>query len=354
LIYYIISTILLRGDILKRVRVEDAVGMVVAHDLTKIVPGEFKGAAFKKGHVISEGDIEELKSMGKSHIYILEMDENSIHEDEAAHIISKSAAGNNVYFEGPNEGKITIKSSVAGLLKVNIDVLDRINSIDNVVFVTMHNNSIVDKGTYIAGTRIIPLVIDKSSINKVEEICREYGNAVSVKEFESKRVGVVVTGTEVFEGRIKDKFGTVLAQKINEYGCVSAGIKYAPDDKEKIKNAIKEHIENGCEVVIAAGGMSVDADDLTPGAINEISDEVVTYGAPVLPGAMFMLAYKGDTAVIGMPACGMYHRTTIFDLVFPRILAGEKPSKKEIVSLGHGGLCLGCEVCRYTVCPFGK
>lgn len=339
---------------MKSVRVEDAVGMVVAHDLTKIVPGEFKGAAIKKGHVIVEEDIEELKNMGKSHIFILEMDENSLHENEAANLISKAAAGNNVYFEGPSEGKITIKSSVRGLLKVNVDILDRVNSIDNIVFVTMHNNSVVDKGTYIAGTRIIPLLIDKSSIKNVEEICNTYGKAVTVKELVSKKVGIVVTGTEVFEGRIKDKFGTVLTQKISDYGCISYGVKYAPDDKEKIKKAIKEHIESGCEIVIAAGGMSVDADDLTPGAISEISDEIVTYGAPVLPGAMFMLAYKGDTAIIGMPACGMYHKITILDLIFPRILAGEKPTKKEIVSLGHGGLCFGCEVCTYPVCPFGK
>lgn len=339
---------------MKSVKVEDAVGMVLAHDLTKIVPGEFKGAAFKKGHIIQEKDIRELKSMGKNHVFILELDENTLHEDDAAKRIANAAAGVNITFEGPSEGKISLKASKMGLLKVNVEALDEINDIDMVIISTLHNNTLVEKDKTVAGTRIIPLTIDKDKIEKVENICEKYGKVIWVKDLKQYRAGIVVTGTEVFEGRIKDRFGPVLEQKVKDYGCIFNGIRYAPDDRDRIEKEIAAQIEDGAEVVLVSGGMSVDADDVTPSAIREISDKVITYGSPVLPGAMFMLAYKDNIPIIGVPACGMYHKITVLDLVFPRILAGELVTRKDIARLGHGGLCQNCRECRYPNCTFGK
>lgn len=339
---------------MKKVRVEDAVGMVLAHDLTKIIPGQFKGAAFKKGHIIEEKDILELKSMGKNHIYIFELDESTLHEDEAAIRIAKAAAGENIYLQGPSEGKINFIAQKDGILKINIDALLKINSIDMIMFATLHNNTIVKKDKPLGGTRIIPLTIEKEKIEKVEDICKEYGNVISVKELKPYKVGLVVTGTEVYEGRIEDRFGPVLKNKILEYGCTLNEIKYAPDDKDKIIKSIKEHILDGCEIILLSGGMSVDADDVTPMAIKDVADKVITYGAPVLPGAMFMMAYKDNIPLIGIPACGMYFKITVFDLIFPRVLAGENITKEDIVKLGHGGYCENCRECRYPSCSFGR
>lgn len=342
------------GIKMKKVRVEDALGMVLAHDLTKIVPGKFKGAAFKKGHIIQAEDIEELKNMGKNHINIIELNETNLHEDESALRIGKAVAGEGIYMEGPSEGKVTLKAKYKGLLKINVEALTLINDIDQVMLATLHNNSLVKEGQIVAGTRIIPLTIEKSSIESVENICRQLPKVVSVKAFQPMKVGIVVTGTEVYKGRITDKFGPVLEEKVNHYGGRFVGIQYAPDDIEKIEQAIQLLIHQGAEVVLTSGGMSVDADDVTPVAIRKVCSNVITYGSPVLPGAMLMLAYSDEATILGVPACGMYHKITVLDLVFPRVLVGDVLSKKDIALLGHGGLCLNCEFCHFPVCPLGK
>jgi len=339
---------------MKSIRVEDAVGTVLAHDLTKIVPGEFKGTAYKKGYIIKPEDIDELKKMGKNNIFVLELDDNNLHEDEAAVRIADAAAGNGISLDGPSEGKISLKASLKGLLKINLEALEAINDIDMVIMSTLHNNTMVNEGKTVAGTRIIPLSIGKESIEAVEEICRKYGKAVYVKQLFSYRTSVIVTGTEVYEGRIKDKFGPVLTQKLEDYGCTLTELTYVPDNMEMIKSVIEGQIKAGAQIVLVSGGMSVDADDVTPSAIRKVSDRIVSYGSPVLPGAMFMLGYKKDVPILGIPACGMYYRVTVFDIVFPRILAGEILTRRDITSLGHGGLCQNCESCRYPNCSFGR
>lgn len=339
---------------MKKVRVEDAIGMVLGHDLTRIVPGEFKGAAFKKGHIVRAEDIEILKNMGKYNVHVFELNEKMIHEDEAAIRIAEAATGDGLYLRGPSEGKISIKAESKGILKINLEALSSINEIEMVMFATLHNNTVVEKDQTVAGTRIIPLVTEIHKIEDVEHICEELGKVLNINEIKPRKVGIVVTGSEVFEGRIKDKFGPVLKDKVNDYDSKLLGLKYAPDDKVQIQEAIKDLLSDGAELILTAGGMSVDADDVTPNAIEGIADNVITYGSPVLPGAMFMLAYKGEIPILGIPACGMYFRTTALDLVLPRVLAGEILTKKDITALAHGGLCLGCEVCRYPVCPFGK
>ncbi|KNF07101.1 molybdopterin binding domain-containing protein [Gottschalkia purinilytica] len=339
---------------MKKVKVEDAVGMVLAHDLTRIVPGEFKGVAFKKGHVIREEDIEKLKDMGKNNIYILDIKENELHEDDAAFKIAEHVSGEGLYFEGPSEGKVSLKAEYDGILKVNVEGLEEVNSIDLLILSTLHNNSLVRKGQVVAGTRIIPLIIDKEKINKIKYISEKLNKIIRVKKFKPLKIGAVVTGSEVYEGRIKDQFGPVFTQKIKDYGGILLEIRYAPDNQEKIEEEINYLIESGADVVLTSGGMSVDPDDVTPSAIRNVSNNVITYGSPVLPGAMFMLAYKDNVAIMGIPACGMYHKATILDLTLPRILSGEILTRRDIAKLGHGGLCLNCEVCNYPVCPFGK
>ena len=339
---------------MKTVRIEDAVGMVLAHDLTKIIPGKYKGAAFKKGYIIREQDIQELKDMGKNHLNIIELKEDEIHEDEAACRIGKAIMGQGLQIEGPSEGKISLKAMEKGLLKINVKAVREINEIEFVILATMHNNSLVEEGQQVAGTRIIPLTIKEESIKKVEAISHRVGDVIAIKPLKSLKAGIVVTGTEVFNGRITDRFGPVLEEKVHRYDGNVIGIKYAPDDIIFIKEKIKRFMDEGADIILISGGMSVDADDVTPAAIRETSDEVIVYGAPVLPGAMFMVSKAQGVTLLGIPACGMYHRITILDLILPRIFAGEAIEKKDIISLGHGGLCLNCKACSYPICPYGK
>lgn len=339
---------------MKKIRVEDAVGTVLVHDLTKIVPGEYKGAAFRKGYIIKEEDIEHLKSIGKNHINVIELCENQVHENEAAKRMAKAAAGEGICIQGPAEGKMQLKAEKRGILKINLEALNAINDVESLTLATLHNNTFVEENQPVAATRAIPLVIENEKIEKVEDICKVMGQVISVREIKALKVGIVVTGTEVYEGRIKDRFAPVLKEKLEYYGCILMKLVYSPDDREKIEEGIKSLIEEGADVVLATGGMSVDADDVTPIAIKNVADEVVSYGAPALPGNMLMLAYKGNTAIFGIPGAGMYFKTTSFDLVFPRVLAGERLTKKDITSLAHGGLCLMCKKCTYPACPFGK
>lgn len=337
------------------VRVEEAVGMVLEHDLTKIVPGEFKGAAFRKGHVIKKEDIEELKSMGKNHINLLNLMDGTIHEDEAALRISTALSSEGIFLKGPSEGKVELKARYRGLLKINVEALNHLNEMEEIVVATIHNNTLVEAGQNLAATRIIPLTIKEEEILKVEELCKSWdGDVISVQVLKPMKIGLVVTGTEVYEGRIKDGFAPVMKEKIKHYGCSLLDLKYCPDDLEIIEKAIAGMIEKGADIVLACGGMSVDADDVTPQAIKNAAEYVVTYGMPVIPGNMLMLAYKGETAILGIPGAAMFLKTTSLDIILPRILAGVRLSRKDLTAYGHGGLCLGCKTCIYPMCPYGK
>jgi hypothetical protein len=339
---------------MKTVSVYDSVGMVLCHDLTQIIPGKFKGSAFKKGHIVQQEDIPRLLDMGKEHLYVWDLKQGFVHENDAALRIARAAAGNGINLSEPKEGKVELRASSPGLLKINTDALFRVNEQDKVMFATIHSNQTVQAGKVVGGTRVIPLVVDSETLEGAEELCRDNYPLIEVKPFRSMKVGVVTTGSEVYKGRIEDKFGPVIFQKTEELGSTILRQIFVPDSLSMISESILTLIEEGAEMIAVTGGMSVDPDDLTPAGIKKAGGNIVTYGAPVLPGAMFMLAYIGQIPVLGLPGCVMYHKTSIFDLVVPRILAGETLTIKDISRFAHGGLCIGCKECRYPDCAFGK
>jgi len=341
-------------NMVKNIPVQEAVGKVLFHDITRIAPGEFKGRAFKKGHIIRQEDVPMLMNLGKNNIYILDLKEGYVHEDDAAFRIAKAASGRGIGLTEAVEGKVKLVPTGNGLLKVNTAGLQAINSVEQIVLATLHSNQQVTADIPVAGTRIIPLFTDEARILEVEKICRDYFPIVEVVPFRSLRVGLVTTGNEIFHGRIVDKFGPVVRTKFAAMGCEVFRQIIVPDDVSVITKAIHELLEEGAEMIVASGGMSVDPDDRTPSAISGAGGEVITYGSPTFPGSMFMLSYVGTTPVIGLPGCAMYHKATIFDLIVPRLLAGDKVSRADIVALGHGGFCAGCQECRYPNCSFGK
>lgn len=339
---------------MKKVKTEEAVGMVLCHDLTKIVPGEFKGAAFRKGHKIRPEDIEEMLKMGKEHIYVWECDQDSLHENEAAERIARAAAGASLELSEPREGKVNMIATCRGLLKINVEALAEANYIEEVVIATRHTNQMLEKGDIAAGTRVIPLIIKKDKIERVEELCRQAGPLVELKPLRTLRTGMITTGSEVYYGRVQDRFGPVVKAKLREFDCTVTNHILLPDNMQQIAETIKKLIADGAEMVIVTGGMSVDPDDATPGAVKATGADIVSYGAPLFPGAMFLLAYLDQVPIMGLPGCVMYHKSSVFDLVLPRVLAGEKLTRRDLTRLGHGGLCLNCPECHYPVCPFGK
>ena len=339
---------------MKSIRVQDAVGRVLCHDVTEIVPGKSKGPCFRKGHIIRESDIEKFLDLGKRFIYVFELSKNQVHENEAAKRIAHAATGPGLLLTQPVEGKVTLSASAKGLLKVDAPALFLINRIQDIMFATLHGNQQVRANQPVGGTRIIPLVTEEERIQRVETICRDHFPILQIKPFLPHQVGLVVTGSEVFEGRIEDGFGPVVEKKFKRLGSRVMGCVKVSDDIGMTVAAIHDFMDKGADLIALTGGMSVDPDDQTPASIRAAGGKVIAYGAPILPGAMFMLAYIKDVPVIGLPGCVMYHRTSIFDLVVPRLLAGESVTRDNIVAMGHGGFCSNCDTCRYPICPFGK
>ena len=339
---------------MKLCRTEDAVGQVLCHDITQIIPGVVKDAVFRKGHIIREEDIPVLLSVGKEHIYVWENDEKMLHENEAADILYHICKGEGMYGTDVKEGKIELIAERDGVLKIDREKLRRVNSLGEMMIASRHGDFPVRKGEKIAGTRVIPLVIEKEKMEKAKEVT-EGGPIFWILPYQTKKSGIVTTGSEVYKGRIKDAFTPVLQRKFAEYGMEIKRQLLVGDEHEKITEAIQDMIAEGMDLVVCTGGMSVDPDDRTPLAIKNTGAEIVTYGAPVLPGAMFLLAYAdGNVPILGLPGCVMYAKRTIFDLVLPRILAGEKLTREEFDRLGEGGLCLNCSVCTFPNCGFGK
>jgi hypothetical protein len=333
----------------------DAVGMALAHDITEIRPGEFKGAAFKKGQIITQEDLDHLARLGKRHLYVLEIDGQGMHEDEAALKLAEALAGPGVTLKSkPSEGKINLVAARDGLLKVNVVALTEFNVVDGIMCASIHNNTLVQKGDIVAGAKAIPLVIERDLVNKAVAVAQDCGGVFTVKELSRPRTGLIITGQEVYEGLIKDRFVDALAPKLKAFKCEIMKTTFTPDNADFIADTVRSYLDAGVELIIATGGMSVDPDDVTRAGIVNAGAEDLLFGSSVMPGAMLLLARIKGIPVIGVPASVMFYRTTIFDLTLPRILAGEKISRRDLAQLAHGGLCLQCEECRYPICPFGK
>ena len=364
---------------MKYIKTEEAAGHVLCHDITQIIPGRFKGTAFRKGHIVTAEDIPVLLSLGKENLYVWERKEGILHEDEAAYLLADLCLGDGLVISGqPREGKIEIKAAADGLLKVDDKKLRAVNGLGEMMIATRHGNFPVKKGQTAGAMRVIPLVIEEEKMKQARQVCRDLGGDPILKlmPMGKPRTAVVVTGSEVAKGRIEDAFGPAVEAKLKEYDVPVMSRQIVSDDMESIIRAIRKAADDGAEMILCTGGMSVDPDDRTPGAIKSLGAEIVTYGAPVLPGAMFLLAYynaDGDRGrhgghaaadvspadgaarripVMGLPGCVMYSRRTIFDLILPRVLAGDNID--DIAGYGQGGLCLNCETCVFPDCGFGK
>jgi hypothetical protein len=338
------------------VKIEDAIGYPLAHDITEIRPGEYKGPAFQRGHILSCRDLDHLRRLGKDHLYIIKPETDELHEDDAAEALATALCGTGVTWnQPPKEGKISLVASTDGLFRVDVDTLTRFNLVGDVMCATRHSNSVIQKGDQVAATRAIPLLIPRQSVANAVDIARQSHAAVlQVVPLLKATVGVLITGNEVYHGRIEDKFEPIIRKKVRDLNGSVLDVVFLPDDDQRIADAANQLIDRGADVLITTGGMSVDPDDRTRFALTKAGAKDMVYGSAVLPGAMFMVAYLRSVPVLGIPACGLFAERTIFDLIYPRILAGEKITRRQIAELGHGGLCLGCKVCTFPVCPFGK
>lgn len=337
---------------MKKIAVDQAVGMTLCHDITKMVDG-FKGAAFKRGHVIREEDIEELLNIGKKHIFIWEENAGEIHEEDCALRMAAMAPVDGAHYTAPSEGKVLLMADTRGMFRVDTALLHKINSIGDITISTLPDHYPVEPGARLASMRIVPLVTKETQILAAEALCRGR-KLLDLRAYAHKKIGVVITGSEVYSGRIKDKFEPVVRRKMAAYPAEILGVTFCDDDLDMIISAAKRHLENGADFLIFTGGMSVDPDDLTPTAIRRLGAEIVSHGVPSQPGNMTLVAYLDETAILGVPGAAISLPTTIFDVLLPQIFAGDKLTKADLVRLGDGGLCQMCKACRFPNCTFGR
>lgn len=343
---------------MKLIKTEDAVGHVLCHDITQIIKGVTKDAVFRKGHIVTEEDIPVLLSVGKENLYVWEKEEGMLHENDAAEILRQICQGEYMHPSDVKEGKIELIADIDGVLKIEREKLRKVNSLGEMMIASRHGDFPVKKGDKIAGTRVIPLVISEEKMQQAKDVT-EGGAIFNILSYKKKKAGIVTTGSEVYHHRIKDTFTPVIEEKLAEYDIEIGGHEICNDDPQMIENAIRSLLADGCNMIVCTGGMSVDPDDRTPYAIRQVTGEIVSYGAPVLPGAMFLLAYyreegKEVIPVLGLPGCVMYSKRTIFDLVLPRLTVGEILTAEDLNTLGEGGLCLNCPECTFPNCGFGK
>ena len=337
----------------RKVKVEDAVGKVLLHDITEVnIERNFKGRAFKKGHIIRREDVERLKKLGKDYIYVLELSDDEIHEDDAAIVLADAIMGENTYRdEEPSEGKINIYSRVFGVVKIDTEKLLRFNMVGEPSCPTVHTNMYVRPDEKIAAVRIISLVALKREIEEAIKIAE--GGIVRVVPFQNKSAGIIITGNEVYYGRIEDKFFDRLKPKLEFFKCEVKEKVILPDDKESIKEKIIEFSEK-YDVVVLTGGTSVDPDDVTYRAVREAGVENFIRGNPIQPGNMLSMGWLKGKPVVAVPAAALFYKATSFDIWLPRLLIGDVISREEVALKSHGGLCHGCPVCVFPICPFGK
>jgi len=339
----------------KTIPVEEAVGTTLAHDMTQIIPGKSKGPVFKKGHKITSGDLCRLMRMGKNNLYVLDLAPDQVHEDDAVMELASALSGPGVTFSGsPGEGKLELRAAYPGLFKVNVQALEEFNMFPDVMCGSIHTNAAVQTNQSLAATRAIPLVIRRIDLENAVNYAKANYPIFSVKLFQPLKIRLIITGDEVYKGLIKDRFKAIVEQKTTDLGATLEEAVILPDNREMISSRIRQYLEKDTDLIITTGGMSVDPDDVTKAGIEDSGFSEIHYSAAVLPGAMFLLGYHKHTAIMGLPACGLYHKTTIFDLILPRLMAGEKPGPRDLARLGHGGLCLNCKPCRFPACPFGK
>ena len=337
---------------MKKVRVEDAVGMTLCHDITAMYDG-FKGALFKRGHVIEEADIPRMLEIGKQTVFIWEPEAGEIHEEDAARRMAAAIGAPNGHYEGPSEGKMVLRADCAGMLRVNTDLLRRINSIGDVTISTLPDHYPVVPGARLASMRIVPLVTQEAQIAELEALCAGE-KLLDLLPYQRKKAGIIITGSEVYHGRIKDKFEPVARGKLSNYPCEIVGVSVCDDDLGMLTGAARRLLDEGADLLIFSGGMSVDPDDLTPSAIRALGAEVVSHGVPSQPGNMTLVAYLGDTPILGVPGAAISMPTTIFDVLLPQVFAGQRFTKADLISLGDGGLCQLCAACHFPNCTFGR
>ena len=339
-------------ECMKKIDVEEAIGQALAHDVTAMYDG-FKGALFKRGHIIEEKDISALLDIGKKTVYVGEAEEGLLHEEDCAIRLSKMVQVPGSHYTGPSEGKVLLISDVKGMLRVDTGLLIEINGIGDITVATLPDHYRLEKGAAVASMRIVPLYTEEEQIKKAEELCRDR-ELIRILPYNNKRVGIIITGSEVYNGRISDKFEPVIRKKLDYYPSEIVDIKICDDDKEMIVDAARELLGKGADFLIFTGGMSVDPDDLTPGAIKELGADIVSHGVPAQPGNMTLVAYLGDVPILGVPGAAISLPTTMLDVMLPQIFAGERFTKKELIDLGDGGLCQKCSPCHYPNCTFGR
>jgi len=337
---------------MKKIPVEEAVGLPLCHDITKMADG-FKGAAFRRGHIIRPEDVESLLDLGKKQVFIWEDNAGEIHEEDCALRLSAMAPVEGAHYTDPSEGKVLLMADRRGMFRVDTALLKEINAIGDITIATLPDHYPVEAGARLASMRIVPLVTKEANILRAEALCRGR-KLLELWPYSPRRAGLIITGSEIYSGRIRDKFEPVIRKKLEAYPAEILGVRICDDDLSMILEAARNFLRQGADLLLFTGGMSVDPDDLTPTAIRELGADIVSHGVPSQPGNMSLVAYLGHVAILGIPGAAISLPTTMFDVLLPQIFTGKAFTKADLIRLGEGGLCQLCKPCHFPNCSFGR
>lgn len=341
---------------MRRVDVNEAIGLPLGHDITEIVVDaaagrRLKQVAFRRGHIIAAEDVPRLLDLGKSAVYISHPDDVEMHEDEAALAVAPRAAGANIEHDPqPREGKINFRAACDGVFRVDPERLYRINRLEIPTLPTLPTNFPVKAGQQVAGFRIVPLTCPPGVI---DEVLAELDTPLlSVTPYILKTAAVLVTGSEVHAGRIEDGFQPRLRATLEPFGVEVTRAEILPDDRELIRASVATAARQ-CDIVLVTGGTSVDPDDVTVAAMEAAGAVFPVRGMPMQPGNNFTIGRLDGTPVCAVPAATLFYRATSLDVLLPRLLAGIPITAEEIHRLGHGGLALPTCDEHFPDCTFG-
>ncbi|MBQ8025027.1 MAG: molybdopterin-binding protein [Oscillospiraceae bacterium] len=339
---------------MKKMKTQDAVGQVLCHDITAILENGFKGVLLKRGHVITEEDVPRMLDIGKYNIFVWDPEAVEVLEEDAALAVSEVLCGDEILRSAPSEGKIGFTAAHDGLFCINHKALTALNAVPDYTVACISGYTPVRKGDKLCGARIVPLTTKRENVDRAVAVAKENYPILSVLPYKPLKCAVIITGSEVYYGRIQDRFEPIMTAKLQQYGGEILGVTKCPDDLERILAAIDEYKAKGAELICLTGGMSVDPDDLTPTAIRSRATAFITQGVPMQPDNMLTMAYSDDTMLVGVPGASMHSPITSFDLFLPRFFAGLRITREQIEELGNGGLCRGCKPCHFPNCGFGR
>ncbi|MCC6315368.1 MAG: molybdopterin-binding protein [Thermomicrobiales bacterium] len=289
---------------------------------------------FAKGHRLTAEDAATLAELDEP-IHAVQLEPGEIHEDQAALRLAAAVAGPGLERRGPSQSRYNLVAAHKGQVRVDVDRLRAINRVPGMAVFTLHNRVATVPGKVVTGVKITPVATPESALVAAERIAAGEP-IVQVAPFQPLVVGVI--SSEGMSDRVRQRFRDIVTRKMGWYGARVLRFVEVPPEADAVGEAVAALRADGADVILSAGGNTIDPLDPALAALQRMGAEMVRFGAPVHPGSMFWMAYLDETPVVNLASCGMYAKASVADLVLPTVMSGARVDIDELADLGYGGL----------------